>query len=304
MRFIIAGGSGFIGKELTDFLLTEGHEVVILTRSKTHTNDKKINYIQWLGEGAFPEKEIGHADVFINLAGVSINSGRWTAKHQKQIYDSRMEATDELLRIMAAMQKKPSVLVNASAIGLYPSSLTAVYTETSPERAQDFLGQTVHDWEKKAASANEYGIRTVFMRFGVVLGKKGGALPLMTLPYKLFMGGTVGTGKQWVSWVHLKDAVRAICFAAENNKLSGPINVSAPRPVNMEEFCKTLGAVLHSPHYLRVPGLLLKLVLGKKSSLILEGQHVLPEKLTEANFQFLFPYLQAALRDLLVDKEN
>ena len=136
--------------------------------------------------------------------------GRWTLEHQKQIYDSRMTATGELIRIIEALPEKPSVLINASAIGIYPASLDTVYTEDSLEIANDFLARTVHDWEKKAASMETHGIRTVFMRFGVVLGKEGGALPLMALPYKMFVGGTVGSGKQWVSWVHVIDVARAI----------------------------------------------------------------------------------------------
>ncbi len=303
MKFVIAGGSGFIGRELTDTLLAQGHEVVILTRNEKKSS-QSITYIKWLREGTFPEKEIDHADVFINLAGVSINSGRWTASHQKEIYDSRMKATDELLRIIADIQKKPSVLINASAIGIYPSSLTSVYTEKSTELAKNFLGHTVNDWEKKAAGAEIDGIRTVFMRFGVVLGRKGGALPLLVLPYRFFLGGTIGSGKQWVSWIHHKDAVRAICFAAENEKISGPVNVTAPHPVSMAEFGKTISAVLHSPHFLPVPSILLKLILGTKSSLVLEGQHVLPDKLTKTDFHFLYPTLQNALRDLLMIKRD
>ena len=179
---------------------------------------------------------------FINLAGVSINDGRWTPEHQKQIYDSRMTATDELIRIIKALPDKPSVLINASAIGIYPASIEAIYTEDSLEIANDFLARTVHDWEKKAASIEYDGIRTVFMRFGVVLGKEGGALPLMVLPYKMFVGGTVGSGKQWVSWVHVVDVARAISFASENDKISGPVNVTSPTPMKMKDFGKTIAA--------------------------------------------------------------
>ena len=153
---------------------------------------------------------------------MSINEGRWTAEHRKQIYDSRMEATDELLRIISALQTKPAVLVNASAIGIYPASEDNVYTEESTDVADDFLGQTVTDWEKKAASVESEGIRAVFMRFGVILGKEGGALPLMVLPYKLFAGGTVGSGNQWMSWVHVEDVARAIAFAIENTIYTVP----------------------------------------------------------------------------------
>jgi uncharacterized protein len=298
LKIVIAGGSGFIGKKLTDTLLSNGHEIVILTRRLRPANGK-VSYIRWLDEDANPVAEIKHADAFINLAGVSINEGRWTKTHQKQIYDSRMNATDELLRIIFAMQEKPSVLINASAIGIYPASTKAVYTEESSDIASNFLGRTVHDWEMKAKQAEEHGIRAVFMRFGVVLGKEGGALPLMCLPYKLFVGGTVGTGEQWVSWVHVTDVIRSIIFAIESSELSGPVNVTSPSPCIMEDFGKTIGSVLHRPHWLPVPSFAMKIALGQKSALVLEGQKVLPKVLLNASFEFLFPSLDAALKDLL-----
>jgi uncharacterized protein len=298
LKIVIAGGSGFIGKKLTDTLLRNGHEVVILTR-KQRPATGKVSYVRWLEEDAQPEAEIKQADAFINLAGVSINDGRWTKTHQKQIYESRITATDELLRIMFKMKEKPSALINASAIGIYPASTNAVYTEDSSEIAGDFLGRTVFDWEKEAKQAEEQGIRSVFMRFGVVLGKEGGALPLMSLPYKLFVGGTVGTGEQWVSWVHVTDVIRAITFAVETRELSGPVNVTSPSPVKMKDFGKTIGTVLHRPHWLPVPSIAMKLALGQKSALVLEGQHVLPKVLINAGYEFSFPSLEEALENLL-----
>ncbi|MFZ7946033.1 TIGR01777 family oxidoreductase [Neobacillus sp. 19] len=300
MKIVIAGGSGFIGKKLTDLLLKEGHTIVILTRKNQQTS-RDVSYVKWLEESTAPENEIKNADVFINLAGVSINDGRWNANHQKQIYDSRMQATDELIRIIASLNEKPSLLVNASAIGIYPSSENAVYTEESLKRANDFLGQTVTDWENKAKVVESQNIRTVFMRFGVVLGKEGGALPLMALPYKLYAGGTVGSGEQWVSWVHVEDVVRAISFAIENDHLRGPVNVTSPSPTKMKEFGKTIGTVLHRPHWLPVPSFAMKMALGQKSSLVLEGQYVIPKILINEGFEFKFPSLQSALEDLLTN---
>ena len=298
MRIVIAGGSGFVGKKLNEILVGEGHEIIILTRQSKQSNEK-VKYVKWLQEGFSPEYQIGRADVFINLAGVSINEGRWTLEHQKQIYDSRMTATDELLRIVKALPEKPSVLINASAIGIYPSSDHTIYKEDSLEIADHFLARTVHDWEKKASSLEAYGIRTVFMRFGIILGKQGSALPLMVLPYKLFVGGTVGSGNQWVSWVHEIDVARAISFALENTDIHGPVNVTAPNPMKMKDFGKTIAFVLHRPHWLSVPSFALKLILGKKSALVLEGQQVIPEVLMNNGFNFLFPTLDTALKDLL-----
>lgn len=299
MRIVIAGGSGFIGRKLTELLLREGHDILILTR-RERPSDGKIKYIKWLEDATSPENDINGADAVINLAGVSINDGRWTAKHQKEIWESRMAATDELIRIIAALPEKPAVFINASAIGIYPPSEQAVYTENSREVAEDFLGRTVYDWERKAAQVADYGIRPVFMRFGVVLGREGGALPLMVMPYKLFVGGSVGSGKQWVSWVHVKDVARAILFAITNDQLKGPVNVTSPHPKQMEEFGKTIGAVLQRPHWFPVPSTIMKVVLGKKSALVLEGQHVIPEVLLEEGFAFEFSSLESALRDLLL----
>jgi len=298
MKIVIAGGSGFIGKKLTKLLLDEGHYIKILTR-KAKQSSGNVQYIQWLDGVASPEKEIADADVFINLAGVSINDGRWSEKHKKQIYHSRMEATDELLRIISLLPKKPSVFINASAIGIYPASIDAVYTEDSLDVSDDFLGKTVFDWEAKAKQVEAFGLRTVFMRFGVVLGEHGGALPLMVLPYKLFVGGTLGHGKQWVSWIHVADVVRAIHFVMNNEEIRGPVNVTAPTPIQMKDFGKEISSVLHRPHWLPVPSFLMKIVLGQKSALVLEGQHVLPQVLVENGFSFMFPSLQTALEDLL-----
>lgn len=293
MKIVIAGGSGFVGQKLTEVLLREGHEVLILSRKA------QKGTVQWLTEGATPEKQLGVVDAFVNLAGVSINEGRWSAEHQKQIYNSRMTATDELLRIISALSHKPSVLVNASAIGIYPASESTIYTETSIAIADDFLGQTVAHWEQKAASVTTAGVRSVCMRFGVILGKDGGALPPMILPYKLFAGGKVGSGKQWLSWVHVEDVARAIVFAIEKEALQGPVNTTTPFPKQMDDFGKTIGAVLHRPHWFPVPSFAMKMALGKKSALVLEGQHVLPEKLLANGFIFKFPHLGAALRDIL-----
>jgi uncharacterized protein (TIGR01777 family) len=298
MKLVIAGGSGFIGRKLADLLLEKGHQIVILTR-KDRPSNSRIKYVKWLQEGAAPEKEIGKADAFINLAGVSINEGRWTQQHQKQIYDSRMTATDEIIRIIQSLPDKPTVLVNASAIGIYPSSLNTVYTEKSTEISNDFLGRTVHDWEKKAYQVSVLGVRVVCMRFGVVLGTEGGALPLMVLPYKLFVGGRLGSGEQWVSWVHVNDVARSLLFAIENDHLNGSVNVTAPFPTRMKEFGKTIASILQRPHWFPVPAFLLKLALGNKSKLVLEGQQVLPDVLLKEGFEFSFPSLESALADLL-----
>lgn len=297
MKIAITGGTGFVGKELTNLLLSEGHHVYILTRSDKKS-DSSVTYVPWLKQGAKPEEQLGGIDAFVNLAGTSINEGRWTEEQKKKIYQSRMDATNEVLRIIEALPQKPTVLVNASAVGIYPTSKHKTYTEDSPERADDFLAKTVEDWEGKAKQAEKFGVRVAYGRFGVILGKDEGALPLMALPYKLFVGGKVGTGKQWLSWVHVKDVARALYFAITTDELEGPFNVTAPRPLRNDEFGRTLGEVLHRPHAIPAPSFALKAALGEKSQLVLEGQQVLPEVLLQHGFQFEFPTAKEALTHL------
>lgn len=328
MKIAIAGGTGFIGTRLKTFLQNDGHDIIILTRNKNktsnHPNTTTSNkprhernlpqtqpasfqtdatYVSWLSENTQPEKHLHNTDIFINLAGVSINKGRWTKSHQQKIYTSRMQATDELIRIIQTMPDKPTTLINASAIGIYPTSQDEVYNEASPTATNDFLGRTVSAWEQKAKQAEQFGIRTCLMRFGVVLGTHEGALPLMALPYKLFAGGTVGSGNQWLSWVHINDVVRAITFAINNDHLSGPVNVTAPNPLRMKTFGKTIATVLRRPHWIPAPSPAMKLALGKKSKLVLEGQHVKSTALIDAGFKFSYPTLQPALENLL-KKQN
>lgn len=216
---------------------------------------------------------------------------------KKKIYDSRMQATDEVLRIIKALKQKPKVLVNASAIGIYPASEDKIYTEKSTTIGTDFLAKTVHDWEQKAKKAEQLGVRVASGRFGIILGKSEGALPLMALPYKMFVGGPIGSGQNWMSWVHVKDVANALLFAIEHD-LHGPFNVVAPHAKKMNEFGKTLATVLNRPYYFPVPSFALKVALGEKSQLVIEGQHVLPTVLSENGFNFQFPDLTNALSDI------
>lgn len=296
MRIAITGGTGFVGRELSKLLLRKGHEVFILSRSGRNTLVGTTS-IEWLTVNAQPERALEGIDAIVNLAGESINNGRWTAEQKKKIYNSRMSATDEVLRIIQALNVKPKVLINASAIGIYPPSDSNTYTENSTEIASDFLAKTVNDWEQKAKQAKELGVRVAFGRFGIILGKTEGALPLMALPYKMFVGGKIGTGQNWMSWIHIKDVANALYFAMEHN-IHGPFNVTAPNAKRMNDFGKILAAVLNRPHYFPVPPFALKLALGEKSQLVLEGQHVIPEKLLEQGFAFEFPVLTKALEDI------
>ncbi|NER41967.1 TIGR01777 family protein [Bacillus megaterium NBRC 15308 = ATCC 14581] len=300
MKIVIAGGTGFVGKALTKHFLTQKHYVYILTRNADKAaRDPKLKYVEWMQESSQPEEHVEGADVFINLAGVSLNSGRWTDEGRKGIVERRLSATQEILRIMAALPEKPSLYVNASAVGYYGTSTTETFTEASPSIGTDFLAETVKKWENEALKAMELNIRTVLTRFGVILGKDGGALPSTALPYKLFAGGTVGSGEQWMSWVHLQDVVKIIDYCIHTKQIEGPVNVTAPNPVQMKEFGKKIGKVLNRPHWMPVPSFGLQLLMGEMSMIILKGQRVLPEKLIQQNYIFTYTVLEDALRDLL-----
>ncbi|WP_077211008.1 TIGR01777 family oxidoreductase [Bacillus dakarensis] len=299
MRVAIAGGTGFVGKTLTEQLLKDGHEVLILTRRiKEAANHEQLFFLQWLPEGEDTIKQLENLDAFINLAGESLNSGRWTEKRKHIILNSRLETTSAVISIIKQLKNKPRVLVNASAIGIYGTSLTETFTEETNLTGSDFLAETVRLWETQALTAEELEIRTVLCRFGLILDKQLGALPKIALPYKLFIGGNVGSGDQWVSWISIEDVVQGILFTIENEGLNGPINMTAPSPVRMKEFGQTLGTILHRPHWIPVPGAALRIILGEMSILVLEGQKVLPNVLLQAGYRFKYSDLYSALKNI------
>jgi uncharacterized protein len=299
LRIAIAGGTGFVGKSLSSKLLKLGHQVFILTRHVQQNKAKDgLSYIRWLSSDADPALELQEVDVIINLAGESINSGRWTDRQKEKIIESRLQATDEVLHIVKKLESKPKVLINASAIGVYGTSETETFTEEAQASGNDFLATTVGQWEEKALQATDLGIRTVLCRFGIILDATQGALPSIALPYTLFAGGTVGSGKQWVSWIHIEDVIEAIVFIMEHDEIKGPVNFTAPTPVQMKQFGRTLGAVLHRPHWMPVPSFALRLALGEMSMLVLKGQKVYPSKLLHSGYHFRYRTLTEALRNI------
>ncbi|MGE6631780.1 TIGR01777 family oxidoreductase [Bacillus sp. NPDC077027] len=293
MNIAITGGTGFIGKHVTQVLANEGHHLYILSRNPKETEQNHLHYVKWLSNGATPEDELPHIDAWINLAGKSIFT-RWTRAAKKEILASRLEATKEVRRIIEAKETKPSVLIQASAIGIYGTSLSHDFTEDSPPQDVDFLSHTSKLWEAEGKKLETLGIRTVFTRFGVVLGDQG-TLPLMTLPYKLFAGGTIGSGSQWVSWVHVKDVARMIAFAIHQKNLSGPMNVTSPNPVQMKQLGQTIASVSHRPHWLKVPSFVIKTALGEMSLLVLKGQRAIPKKALQFEYEYKFPQLEDAI---------
>lgn len=298
MKIAITGGTGLVGTKLTDVLKAHNHEVIILTRS---SNDSKngVEYVQWLADDASPELYLEGIDAIVNLAGVSLNEGRWTDERKAAIYNSRQQATNEVLRIIRALDNPPEILVNASAIGIYPASLEAEYTEESMVQAHDFLGKTVKMWEGLADQAATEGVRVIKTRFGVIFDQHAGAFPLLAKPYKMGVGGKLGDGMQWVSWVHVEDVARAIAFCLMEDELSGIVNVTAPYPTRMKQVGDAIASVLQKKSWLPVPETALKLALGEKSQLVLEGQKVLPTVLTARGYQFNYPTINKALHKLL-----
>lgn len=303
MKIAISGGTGFVGRALTKELLRLGHDVYVLTRKPPQEKSgKKLTFVEWMSPGANPAALLEGVDFFINLAGESISSGRWTKERKKRILESRMTTTEEVLRILEILEKKPKALINASAIGYYGTSLSSTFTEADMTSGNDFLAQTTASWEKAALEVEKLGVRTVLMRFGIILGRDGGALPQMVLPYTFFAGGTIGSGKQWVSWIHIEDVVRAIIFSMENEKIFGPVNFTAPQPVTMKKFGKTIGKVLRRPHWFPVPSFFMRLAMGEMSLLVVEGQRVLPKKLLHAGFQFSYEKIEDALGNIFNSK--
>lgn len=304
MHIVIAGGSGFVGQVLQKQLLAQGHQLTILTRDSSKIQStNQVQYVEWLTPNSQPETQLDKVDAFVNLAGESINGLRWTKAKKQRILQSRITATKEVLRIIEKLDPKPSVLVNASAIGYYGMSETATFTEKADPNARDFLATVVQTWEELASEAEKWGVRTVYARFGIVLGKTGGAFPLMSLPYKLGVGGRIGSGKQWVSWIHVDDVAGIIALAIEQSSIRGPLNVTAPEPKRMDDFGKTIAHVLHRPHWFPVPSFAMKALLGEMSEMLLCGQRAVPEKALNAAYTFQYPKLEVALREILTSKD-
>lgn len=300
MKIAISGGSGFIGTKLTDRLVDQGHTVYILTRNAANKPAKSnVKYVEWLKDDTKPEVDLEGIDAFVNLAGESIGDGRWTSERKKQILESRIDSTRAVMDVLNKLNEKPDVLVNASAIGYYGNSQTETFTEDSPPIEMNFLADVVQKWEAEAAKASELGIRVAYCRLGIVLDKNEGALNRMLLPYRLFIGGTIGSGEQWLSWVHIDDVVGMFQFAIEHEEVEGPMNVTAPSPIQMKDFGKQVASVLNRPHWIPAPAFALKIILGEMSTLVLDGQKVLPKKSEELNYPYDFLSLKPALENLL-----
>ena len=280
MKIVGAGLSGLIGKKLTE-VLSAKHELVRLKRRVSSGSSTAAGEVFW--DPPKVEGWAGRLDscvAVINLAGEPIADKRWTPRQKKGLIESRLKATKALVEAMALASIKPKVFINASAIGYYGVGGDEALTETA-KPGSGFLADLCVEWERQARKAEALGIRTVLLRTGIVLAKEGGALAKTLPPFRFFLGGPLGDGRQVMSWIHIDDEIAAIMAALENDAMRGPINLTAPNPVTMKEFSNTLGHVLRRPAMLPVPGPIIKLLLGEMSDLLLTGQPLLPEKLQQ-----------------------
>jgi len=300
VKAFLTGGSGFVGTALTHFLTEQGHEVTILSRTGRGGDRLAGRVAVMTGDPTKPgpwQDACGRHDVLINLAGATAFR-RWTDSYKKLMVQSRILTTRHVVEAIPRDRGSQITLISTSGVGYYGFTGDEELGEDSPP-GSDFFARLAQDWEAEALKAQDKGARVVVTRFGVVLGGGGGALPLMTLPFRLFFGGPLGNGRQWVSWIHQQDFCRAMLFAAEHPNIQGALNFASPYPVRNAELAAAIGKVLRRPAFMPAPAFMMKLVLGEFASVILKGQRVVPGALQRHGFTFIFPDVNKALEDLL-----
>jgi hypothetical protein len=300
MKILITGGTGFVGTQLITRLIQDGHEVTVLTRSLKGAKGSSpgISYLEGDPTRKGPWQEaIQQHDAVINLAGASIFS-KWTDEHKKAIRESRVSTAQNIVEGILSRPERPFTLFSTSAVGYYGFCGDEELTEESPH-GDDFLARIALEWEGEALKAGDRGARVVITRFGIVMGEKGGALGQMIPLFKKYIGGPIGNGKQWFSWVHIKDLAEAFAFLLKHPEMSGPVNVCSPNPVRNKDLARALGKALHKPSFMPAPGFMIKLVLGEFGSVILEGQRVIPKRLLDSGFLFQYPNIEKALQDIV-----
>jgi uncharacterized protein (TIGR01777 family) len=301
MRVLITGGSGLIGRALATELVRNGNEVIILSRRPERIIGLPAGVCaeRWDGRTAEGWHSLADsADAIVNLAGENISSGRWTDERKRAILQSRLNAGQAVIQAVKAADNKPGVVIQASGIGYYgPRGNEEITEETPPGR--DFLAGLATDWESSTASLEVLGVRRAIIRTGVLLSAEGGALPRMLLPFRFFVGGRLGSGRQWFPWIHIADEVFAIRFLIENEAASGPFNLSAPIPLTNVEFSHLLGQRLRRPSLIPTPEFALRLLFGEMATALLDSQRAIPQRLLQLGFTFRFPEAGLALRDLL-----
>ena len=294
MKILITGATGLIGKALQKSLRTKGHELLLASRKPPNDD----SYVQWDVESGFAEPEkLEGIDAVIHLAGENISALRWTDEKKKAIRDSRVLGTRNIVDTISDLKQRPKVLIAASAIGFYGDRGDEELTETS-KSGKNFLAEVSREWETEARRAEDSGVRTVLLRTGIVLSKDGGALGTMLTPFKFGLGGVIGDGKQWMSWISLDDHIEAINFALENESIRGAVNAVSPNPVTNQEFTKIMGEVLYRPTFIPVPEFAVHLAFGEMGeALLLDSMKVIPKRLEDAGFKFKFPELKKAIEN-------
>ncbi|MCS7077995.1 MAG: TIGR01777 family oxidoreductase [Bacteroidia bacterium] len=295
MKIVLAGCTGFIGKPLTQHFVQKGYQVVSLVRKNNTDLPNEVKQVEWNGkdQGEW-SKEIDGADAVVNLSGAGIADKKWSDERKKLIVSSRVESTQAIKMAIEKASQKPKVWVNASAVGYYGSLTNEIATESSPS-GKDFLADTCRMWEEATQGAEKH-TRLVIIRIGVVLEKDGGALPKMATPFKMFVGGPTGSGKQGFPWIHRDDVIGLIDFAIRNEKVQGVINATAPELLNNKQFSSILAKVLKRPNLFPAPAFMLKMIFGEMSVMLLEGQLVKPLRAQEYGYTFKYPTAESALK--------
>lgn len=304
-RILVTGGTGFIGRALVRSLVSRGDEVTVLSRNAEAAERLLPPGVRAIGYSPIAEgpwcSELGDKDALVHLAGQSIGGVRWTSERKRAFEESRIGSSEVLVRGIASLaeERRPKVLVSASAVGFYgPRPSDSSLDETSPP-GDDYLARLCIQWEAACAKARPLGLRVVHTRFGVVLGEGGGALEPMVRAFRLHAGGPIGSGEQIMSWVHRSDVVGLLLLALDDDRLDGPVNVTAPNPVTMSQFSETLGRVLGRRSWLPVPSFAVRALFGEGAEVILHGQRVLPRVAERMGYAFQFPELEPALVDIL-----
>jgi uncharacterized protein len=303
---VVSGATGFLGSYVVRALTREGQDVVMLTRDKkkadsilaTFGDANKLRSVEWNFKDPLAEAELIECDAILHLAGESLFGRRWTPEQRKVIESSRIDSTKLLVAALAKLSKKPSVFVCASAIGFYGDRGNEELDESSASQP-GFLGDICVEWEKAAREAENFGIRVVNIRTGVVLGKEGGALTQLLPPFKIGVGGPVGSGLQWMSWIHIEDAVGMILHAFERQEVKGAMNLTSPNPVTNKEFSATLGKTMGRPHAINTSAFALRLILGDVAEVVLASAKVHPKVAMNTHYHFKYPQLDAALASLV-----
>lgn len=297
MKILVSGARGLVGKALNAELAKQGNEIVSLVRRTPAPGAREIEWHP--NKGLIDAEKLEGFDVVVHLAGESIASGRWTDEKKKQIRESRVKGTTILSEAISKLSNPPATFVSASAIGFYGNRGEEQLSEESGP-GNDFLADVCQEWEASTVAARTKGIRTVLARFGIILDQEGGALEKMLTPFKMGIGGKVGDGKQWMSWIALDDVVHGLLFVIEQPSISGPVNFVAPTPVRNVEFTKTLGSVLSRPTIFPVPAFAARLAFGEMADgLLLSSARVEPKKLLASGFKFSYPTLKPALEEIL-----